>query len=392
MIETVMVRLDDEGRARWVVDGEPGGGSLEHLARLGAGRRVVIAAPGEHVLLASARVTSRSRATLLRALPYALEESLAEDVEELHFAASAGTAQDVAVAVVRHEDLSRWLSWLSAAHVVPAAVVPEPLLLPYQEGCWSVLLEAGRAVVRTGRAAGFTTDTANLGMLLGRALAEAGEHRPESLRVWGEAEWIAPPGLDLERMPAPRGGLPGLAAGTWPPPLDLLQGRYSRRAHLGRWLRPWRAAAALVATWMILQLGFQVADFAELRREVTDNRAEMEALYRRAVPGAVRVVNPRVQLEQALRELERSASGSTGGFLALLHRGAAPLVELGEVSVEGLRYKENQLDLEIEGGTLELMDRLERELAGAPDASAQVRTTVREGRIRSQVTLTGAGA
>ena len=98
--------------------------------------------------------------------------------------------------------------------------------------------------------------------------------------------------------------------------LNLLQGPYSRQAHWGRRLRPWRAAALLAGAWLALQGVTQGYDDWRLRQELIALRSGMEQVYRDAVPGATRIINPKAQLEARLRELTPTGGGD-GGFLDL---------------------------------------------------------------------------
>ena len=123
MIETVVIRLvtDDPAlasgagpvviQAEWtVVDATgacvlaPGTGPLPDAAVLCAGRRTVVLVPAVRVLRTRVDVPVKGANRIAQALPFALEDVLAEDVEELHFVAGPRFADgQVAVAVVRRE-------------------------------------------------------------------------------------------------------------------------------------------------------------------------------------------------------------------------------------------------------------------------------------------------
>ena len=51
-----------------------------------AGRRVCVLVPGTDVLLAEPEFPVKAGAKLQQVVPYALEEQLAEDIDDLHFA------------------------------------------------------------------------------------------------------------------------------------------------------------------------------------------------------------------------------------------------------------------------------------------------------------------
>lgn len=381
-------RFVSADEAEWLrPDGEVQRGPLADLSSQSDGVRQILVAPSEAVTLHRLALPSRKRSTWARAVPFALEDYLVEDIETLHFA--LGGAVDggyLPVAVVDRILLSAWLETCDQADLTPAAVVPDPLLLPWQNDEWSVLLEARRALVRTGRWEGFATERDNLALLLAQALAEAGETKPRRLRVWGApATELAETGIELSLEDTPSEPLALFASGYQPATvLNLLQGGYSRQAHWGRWLRPWRAAAALAGMTLLVQIAGQVYDHWRLQREVTALRTEIERTFKDALPEATRIVNPKVQMETRLRELAPSGGS---GFLELLYQGAQPLAHFPNVTLRGLGYRDGQLDLALEGGDPAVLDRLRQQFERQPGLRMDMRTTQREGQMESKITV-----
>lgn len=130
---------------------------------------------------------SRKRSTWARAVPYALEDQVVEDIETLHFALGSAPEDDhLPVAVINRDTLRGWLDACTAAGLVPAAIIPEPLLLPLA----GRRLEPGaggaedRGAHRPlGRLRQRKRDL--LDLLWNQTTAEAGAARPQRLRVWG---------------------------------------------------------------------------------------------------------------------------------------------------------------------------------------------------------------
>ncbi|MBK8750445.1 MAG: type II secretion system protein GspL [Candidatus Competibacteraceae bacterium] len=383
-------RFHSPDQAEWLLpDGTVQHGTLTELVPHVIGARLLLIAPGERLTLHRVPLPSRKRSTWARAVPYALEDQVAEDIETLHFALGIAPDGDrLPVAVVAHDTLREWLEACTQAGLMPAAVIPEPLLLPWQEGDWSVLLEQRRAVVRTGRWEGFATERDLLELLLNQALAEAGDAKPQRLRVWGSPPpELAEAGLEAvveDTLPEP---LRLFAAGYPPiPALNLLQGPYSRQAHWGRRLRHWRVAAVLAGSWLLVQGIAQIHQYWSLQRELVTLRTEMEQVFKDAVPSATRIVNPKVQLESRLRELR--PSGSSGGALfELLQRGGQPLADFPAVMLRGFNYRDGQLDLDLEGGNPAVLDQLRQQLNQQTGVQVEMRTTQREGQMDSKVIL-----
>jgi general secretion pathway protein L len=383
-----LFRFDASDQAEWLLpDGTVQHGTLTELARHAVGDRWLLIAPGERLTLHQVPQPGRKRSLWARAVPYALEDQVAEDIETLHFALGVAPDGDrLPVAVVAHDTLRGWLETCAQAGLTPAAVVPEPLLLPWREGDWSVLLEQRRAVVRTGRWQGFATERDLLELLLNQALAEVGDAKPQRLRVWGGPPLeLAEIGLELvteDALPEP---LRLFATGYPPiPTLNLLQGPYSRQAHWGR--RHWRVAAVLAGLWLLAHGIAQIHEYWSLQRELVTLRTEMEQVFKDAVPGATRIVNPKVQMETRLRELRTSGS-SSGALFELLYQCGKQLTGFPEVALRGFSYRDRQLDLDLEGGNPAVLDQLQQRLNQQTGLHVEMRTTQREGQMNSKVIL-----
>src|SRR5271165_4069512 len=122
---TLLLRLPTPGQTdtEWLtVDetGAPAGpkasGPLALAAAVGAQARIVVLAPATQVLLAEPELPPGSGAKLARAVPFALEEQLTEDIDRLVFAlGKRRTGGGTPVAVVSRNVLQGWLADLSSA-------------------------------------------------------------------------------------------------------------------------------------------------------------------------------------------------------------------------------------------------------------------------------------
>ncbi|MGE0081746.1 MAG: type II secretion system protein GspL [Thiohalomonadaceae bacterium] len=374
MAGTIYIRLQEHETA-WLVQ-DAGGfgreqqGSLEEAARAAAGQHVVVLAPAAHLLLTHTDLPLQNRHKLRLAVPYAIEDQLSEDVENLHFALGTRQEGGVPVAVVSRTRMQAWLSELAAVGLQPNAMVPDVLALPLAPAEWSLLLGRDGALLRSGRGRGHALQTEDLDLLLDVALQQAGDARPTRLRVFdacgGDSHEHAARAAERHEVAVtvescPHGELGLLARQlNGPLPLDLLQGEFSRREQLSKLWRPWRSAAALLGAALALQAGMATWDYVRLGREAELLSQRIEEVYRQTFPDARNVVDPRKQMQDRLAALR---GGQSDSFTTLL-AGAAPMVSAAGAEVGGLRYKDGVLDMDLNLADLQRLDKLKQDLTG----------------------------
>ena len=400
MAETLLIRLaagdagfrdwalvDEQGVARSPVQtGAPDAGIIAGAPR------VVVLVPGAEVFIGDARVPGRNRQRVLRAAPYALEEKLASDVESMHFA--LGPVQDndhYPVIAVERARMDAWGALLREQGISAAQWVPDVLALPAAAEGWSLLVDGDSVLVRSGECAGFVADMDNFYTLL--SLFEAREQLPQRAQVFG------PTLLDLHAVETEfvdqRQQVLEVLAQGWArgPVINLLQGPYSRSHEWGRLLRPWRATAALLLVALLVSGVTTGVDYYRLSREQAQLSADIEAVYRKAFPQSRRVVDPRAQMEQQLRQLQRSAGGGNTDFLFMLAETAGVLRATQGVSIEGASYRDGRLDLDLQADNLQILDQLKQSLAasGRMQADIQSATTEAGQKVKSRLRIQGVG-
>lgn len=324
-----------------------------------AGGRLIIAEPGgpatilvpsEQVRLLAVDLPLATRAKRLEALPFAVEEAIAEPAESVHLALGAEIdAKRYLVGVVRREMMIAWIELAEEAGLAHAALVPDALALPRPgEGEWAVDLAGERATVRAGDGTGFACPAA---MLL-PAWEAAGRPRvlsygaplPETMAA---ADASASAGALSERL--------------LDPALDLRQGIYARR----RAALPnvWRRLGWIVAIGAAAHIVIAAADTLMLQR-IADRRAEAtRAAFATAAPGAT----PGDDLAATVIDmLPTGSSAPPDSFLPLVNRVSGALGPLaGGLNVRSMRFQANVLTLDMDGADAGLAARIDAALRGA---------------------------
>ena len=168
MPEFLVVRLHSAAAetigaaAEWIVMDGSGArrsnvqsGPLDLAAAAAAGRKVIVLVPGTDVLLAEPVLPVKSGAKLAQVVPFALEEHLAADVEDLHFAVGKRESRPgTPVAVVSHARMEAWLALLADAGLHADAIYPETAALPETPNAVTLLIDGARVYVRRSDTAG----------------------------------------------------------------------------------------------------------------------------------------------------------------------------------------------------------------------------------------------
>jgi general secretion pathway protein L len=361
---------DAESSVRWYApsgSAERGGyaASLAELPDFVRGAPVHLWTPAAETLLTHAAIPTRSRARILQALPYALEDQLLDEPERLHFAYVRETDGSLAVAVTRRDRLSSWLETLAGAGISVASLCPAHLALPLQSNAWSIAFVDQEMWVRIGAFAGFTTlASAEPPPLLIAALKEAEAERraPQNLIVF------RPPGmLDLDSWSAAL-GLPVVADGTdfWEttsvPALNLLQAEFSGTGHLRQMARPLRPAAILLAILVLGGFTVDIIEWIKLRRLHNQYQADMHEIYRTAF--GTTAYSPYDQMVKGIEQLQ-ARGGGPNDMLPLLSNLAPTLKAQQSVRLNGFKYSERSLTLDLTLPDFKALEAMKGALQGA---------------------------
>ncbi len=427
MAEIFVIRLreTDAGEAEWLaVDsgggrrGAPGRGSLAEAALAAEDRRVYVLVPAADVLITSADVPAKG-ARLLQALPFALEEQVAQDVERLHFAPGERRSSGrVPVAVIEEDTLQQILRRLEENGIRPAAMFSEAQGLSRIPGTLSVLIEdeliilndgAGMEIALQGLRPGDAL--AAVGLLddaeAGGAEDDAARELPRHVLVYCDQDVAERYELEfqalrqqldsLEVKLLPDGALPRLAvtvgAGGG---INLLQGPYAPRTATSSLWRPWRAAAALAAALFLVTLIGSGVRYADLRAQDERLRAEVEEAFRATFPWVREVRDPAAQMASELARVGRGSGGGTRSsrqFLATLESISAAMRQTPNTRIEAISYRDGVMDIRLTAPDVATLDRLRQLVGESGRFVARIQSTDQQADgVKSRLQIEGAGA
>jgi general secretion pathway protein L len=353
----------------------PQSGPLEQAAQRGAGRHICVLVPGTDVLLTEPELPAKAGAKLQQIVPYALEEQLAEDIDDLHFAIGKRSVDGptTPVAVVALSLMDEWTSSLKAAGIAAEAMYVDSDLLPINPGHAVALLEDDIVVVRppVGATISMPAETIGEALQLVRPSAETGEGSGRGLILYtGAAEWqehspqveAVREQFDGIKVQLLTSGPLTLLAQQLPTarPINLLQGRYAPQNTRAVGWQAWRVAALLLAGLVALHVAGKGAELYLLKRAEKTVDASIEQAFRAAMPGEQNTTNARRRMEQKLIALR-----SGGGGTALLSALAALVDARNSVpgtTVKAMSYRDGALELNMVAPDADSLDRVSQAL------------------------------
>lgn len=345
-------------------------------------RRVVVFVPAGDVGFSSAVVPARQPAKVLLAVPYALEDQVADDIDTLHFAVGPRSPDNAhPVAIVLRDRMERWMAPLREKGVRPEAVVPETLALSLDAdpARWSGLCDGTQVIVRTGAWSGFVGAVEDLGAWLD--LADPDKAATLRLQIAGDAPDFSTLSRPLELLPGYASALAALAA-DWKPDrsINLLQGAYSQGRDVNKLWQPWKLAAGLGVLWLLIGGTGFAFDTWRLEKELTKQDEANAARYTALFPAETRIVDLGAQLDQQLRAL--ASGGGGGGILPLLEVTTQAVAAAPGLKVTALQYRDQAVFLSMTGPNLDTLEKLRNWFAsGSRGATLEVQSANQEGGI-----------
>ncbi len=408
MADWLLIRMPrtPEQPATWlVVDargnpaGPPQSGPLSLAAPRAVGRRICVLVPGTDVLLAEPEVPMKAGTKLQQVVPFALEEQLADDIDDLHFAIGkrAPDSSKTPVAVIRRSLMDEWLTSLRANGLDPEAMYTESDLLPKNPGQAVALMEEDVVVVRAPSGSPVTLPAEALGEALAIAHKGSAELDATGIRglvlYTGAAEWHQH-SAEVEALREQFDGIKIQLLSSGPlalfgqqlptaTPINLLQGAYAPTTARTVGWKSWRVAAGLLACLVGLHVAGKAAELTALKRTEHALDTSIGEQFRLAMPGERSTIDARRRMEQRLAAAQ---SGGSSGFLPALQAVVRARSVAPGTTLQALSFRQGTVEMKLFARDAISLDHMSQSLrAGGWDAdltSGNTTSSGYEGRIQ----------
>lgn len=359
MPQQLLIRIQTEpDQATWGVL-DAGGKLMQHglglssVPATGSYQSVDVLVPGNCITCTEVVVPTTQRGQLVQAVPFALEDQLAADLDEIHVA--VGEQRDdghVPAVAVDRELMERWLEMLRSVGIDALRILPEPLVLAPN----SVVVEAEQATFRVPGLAG-AAEPDLLEVIIGKSALSPDQLEVTDLTGAGPEGFLSFLGAGLDRYA----------------PVNLLQGAFARHSVLQAWWQQWRWAAVFAIAAIGGLMAREGVSIWQLNKASAVVLEQSQQALNDVFPEAPVTDNPRQQMRQSMAQLRASKGlGNDGGLLALLKEVGPSIAQDTRVQLDEVEFRNEQLEIQLTFASVEALDRFRNRLQSNSGLTVEV--------------------
>ena len=350
-------------------------GDWKRIRSLTRGRRVLLLIPNEEVSLTNVDIPSKNKKQLLQAVPYALEDALAEDIENLHFAVHQDDISSSSrIAVINHSTLAKHIENLRSQGITVHFVLPELLTQLYQPECWSLIYSnqnnESSVNVRLSEFNGFSCSDDILEMFLTEPL----EKNTPKLIYSNVEKQSLPTILQDTPFELIDSGLIQYDSAVSALPLNLLTNfAIKNNAPIINW-SAWRPAAILGSLLAAVWMGVFFWQNSLLKTQNNQLTQQINEVFKTSFPNS-RIVDAPVQMKSELDKLKQNAGKSVNSPLPLISDISPLLKEYKDMTLSEVRYQENELSLIMQSPSLTRLETFKKDAAAKVNLKVDIKSS-----------------
>lgn len=369
-------------------------GELDSVLAEAVGHDLVVIAPASSVVLHKVSLVAKSRSQISAALPFALEEELAADVDDMHFAHRTIDKQsgEQLVAVIEKAFINRLFKRLTAHKFTSILVQPQLLSIPWQQDGWSLFAQRDYAILRKNASDAYAMDALVMDELIA---AEAEHYKAQNIEapdvtlynfaaeegdsgdhlLGGDSEAMAVMARHLQDHPDDR--------------LDLLQGNFQISKPIGDVLRQWSMVAGLAALALVFYLVSIGIDNYRLANERDRLQASMDTLYEQIFSEPSKG-DPVQEMRRKLIALGGNQEGADN-FISVMLASGKEFVADSKSKISRLRYTGKAIEVDLETSSIEQLEKLQQKITEGSTNVQLKAVTNDNGKIRGRLVVTANG-
>jgi len=387
------VLLNEQGKLL----SQPEHGNLNDIAAIAKGKQATVLIDSACINIESVNIPGQNKQRQAQAVPFALEEQLATDIDDMHFAmGKKNSDQLIPVISIDRSLLENSLQQFRDAGVFVNILSADILALPFTENNWSILVDEDSAIIKTSHSNGYYCDRDNLAVILAPLLNK--EDAPESITYFHKdddshaAELIADIDTTLNIKTYQSHAIEVFAKNlTDAQQLNILQGEYTPKRQSNLALKPWKSVAALFVAWLTVQMisaGIESQQLAEKNQALT---SQIEKQFKLANPSARKFNNMRKRMERKLKQLKNGGSETDPLFLQILADAAPAFSKIKKVNIRGIVFRSQYVDMDLQAESLQSLEEVKNLLSANRKLKVVMSTSVEKNKTRGRLRLEAQG-
>ncbi len=382
MSETLLIHynIKQAQQATWALCNDAGEltgklstGSLDELSKISVNHTAVILLNSQCLHINQLQLPTQNMQKMLKAVPYAIEEFIAEDIEDFHFVISKNKHSDtISVVGIDKTTLKNIIDIFQQKNIVVEKIIPDVLCLTASNKQWTCLNFEQDSYLQTDTLNGMVLSPDVLPYVIKNKLQDEEQTKPEKILLFSEQDnssvfdELQIDNSDIEIINISYNTHPLVVfCGQYKQALslNLLQHKFKpKRKSSGHW-HHWRLAASLATVWLTLHLGVTGFQYSQLKDKNNITKAGIEKIYKKAFPKSRKIINPRSQMEQKLKELKGNSGNGSNGLIFLLTESFGTIGQDKEnITLQSLTFRNNKMDIGLDSTNLQAIESLNKNL------------------------------
>lgn len=371
-------------------------GLLSDAAKAAEQKYITVVVPGEDVLFLTAEVPGKNIQRVQQAVPYVLEDSVIDDVDELYFSIKKSNADNLDnqydVSVINKDYFESVIEQLENLGVYADAMIADYLLLAEN----SSLFFDGAKVLFNGSKVKFSSAIDSAVFLSDEFLNNNKELKlincdKTSDKNQDLTTLIENFGFIEERCESHP--LLCLVKNRSNNNLNLLQGVYKKKKDWSQAGKTWLPATVLFFIWLVVQGGLFVFDYIGLSKQNKQLNAEITKIYKKTFPKSRRIIDAKAQMQQKLADLKKRKGQSGRSFTEMLSGSATIFSKTKGLIIKSLRYYDGRINIEMQIASLQALDKLKEQLNKEKGYQVEIQNASSgKDMVTARLQITGAGS
>lgn len=382
MSDTLLIHynIEDKEQASWALCNSADEltskictGPLNDLSELASSHHCIVLLNSQCLHINQLQLPTQNLKKLLKAIPFAVEEFIADDIENIHFVITKSKTDTGTIVVgINKTTLQAIINNFEAAGISVDKIIPDALCLSANDNQWVALNYQDTSYLQTNTLNGTLVSHDILSYVVDDKQNNKTNAKPEKLLLFTECEnTSAFSGINFDNTASE---VINVTYNNHPlivfcgnykqaSPLNLLQHDFKVKSKTSGYFRPWRFAAALACIWLTSYLGLTTYQLNQLKENNLVAENEITKIYKTAFPKSRKINNPRRQMEQKLNELKGASINSKNGLLFILENTFSNVtMETKQITFQSITFRNDRMDIGLDSKTLQAIETLNAKL------------------------------